>query len=42
MLPEITDDFMQEMRTRTKNYTLLILKLGPEFVLPGVEKIVWE
>jgi hypothetical protein len=42
MLPQITDDFMKEMRTTTKNYTLLILKLGPEFVLPGVEKIVWE
>ena len=42
MLPEITDDFMQEMRATTKNYTLLILKLSPEFVMPGVEKIVWE
>jgi hypothetical protein len=42
MLPEITDDFMKQMRTTTKNYTLMILRLGPEFVLPGVEKIIWE
>lgn len=42
MLPEITDEFMQQMRATTKNYTLLILKLGPEFVLPGVEKMIWE
>jgi len=42
MLPEITDEFMQQMRTTTKNYTLMILKKGPEFVLPGIEKIIWE
>jgi hypothetical protein len=42
MLPEITDEFMQQMRTTTKNYTLMILKQGPEFILPGVEKIIWE
>jgi hypothetical protein len=42
MLPEITDEFMQQMRATTKNYSLMILKRGPEFVLPGVEKIIWE
>jgi hypothetical protein len=42
MLPEITDDYMQQMRKTTKNYTLMILKQGPDFVLPGVEKIIWE
>jgi hypothetical protein len=42
MLPEITDEFMQQMRTTTKNYTLMILKQGPEYVLPAVEKIIWE
>ena len=42
MLPEITDEFMQQMGMTTKNYTLMILKKGPEFVLPGVEKIIWE
>ncbi len=42
MLPEITDEFMQQMRATTKNYTLMILKRGQEFVLPGVEKIIWE
>jgi len=42
MLPEITDEFMQQMRLTTKNYTLMILKQGPEFRLPEVEKIIWE
>ena len=42
MLPEITDEYMQQMRTTTKNYTLMILKQGPEFVMPGVEKVIWE
>ena len=42
MLPEISDEFMQQMRTTTKNYTLMILKQGPEFVVPGVENIIWE
>jgi hypothetical protein len=42
MLPEITDEYMQQMRMTTKNYTLMILKKGPEFVLPGIEKIIWE
>ena len=42
MLPEITDEYMHQMRATTKNYTLMILKQGPEFVLPGVEKIIWE
>src|ERR1700681_718093 len=42
MLPEITDEYMQQMRATTKNYTLMILKQGPEFVLPGTEKIIWE
>ncbi len=42
MLPEISDEFMQQMRTTSKNYTLMILKQGPEFVVPGVEKIIWE
>jgi len=42
MLPEITDEFMQQMRATTKNYTLMILKQGPGYVVPGVEKIIWE
>lgn len=42
MLPDITDDFMKQMIGTTKNYTLVILKAGPEFVIPGVEKTIWE
>jgi hypothetical protein len=42
MLPDITDDFMKQMMGTTKNYTLVILKSGPEYVVPGVEKTIWE
>jgi hypothetical protein len=38
----ITDEYMMQMRTTTKNYTLLILKAGPRFTAPDVNKIIWE
>jgi len=38
----ITDDFMREMITTTKNYCIVILKAGPNRNMAGVEKIVWE
>jgi hypothetical protein len=37
----ITDDFMRQMISRTKTYTIVILKAEPNRNLPGVEKIVW-
>jgi len=42
MMAEITDEYMMQMRTTTKNYTLMILKAGPRFTIPDVSKIIWE
>ena len=41
-MTEITDSFMRQMLTRTKTYSLVILKSGPNRNKPGVEKIIWE
>jgi hypothetical protein len=41
-MTEITDDFMRQMISRTRNYCAMILKAGPNRNLPGVEKIIWE
>jgi hypothetical protein len=30
------------MMTKTKNYSLVILKTGPRHSDPGVDKIIWE
>jgi hypothetical protein len=38
----ITDEFMQQMISKTKTYSIVILKAGPNRNLPGVEKIIWE
>lgn len=38
----ITDEFMQQMISTTKNYCIVILKAGPKRHEPGVEKIIWE
>lgn len=39
---QITDDFMRQMISRTKNYCVVILKAGPNRNKAGVEKIIWE
>lgn len=41
-MTEITDEFMRQMISRTKNYCIVILKAGPNRNKPGVEKIIWE
>jgi hypothetical protein len=41
-MSEITDDFMRQMISRTRNYCVVILKAGPNRNKPGVEKIIWE
>ncbi len=41
-MPEITDDFMRQMISRTKEYCVVILKAGPNKKKPGVEKVIWE
>ncbi len=38
----ITDEYMKQMIATTKHYTIVILKHGPNFRMPGVEKIIWE
>jgi hypothetical protein len=38
----ITDDYMRHMISKTKPYSIVILKAGPNRNLPGVEKLIWE
>jgi hypothetical protein len=38
----ITDEYMKEMMTKTKEYCLVILGPGPRINMVGVEKLVWE
>jgi hypothetical protein len=41
-MTEITEEFMQQMISRTKNYCIVILKARPNGNRAGVEKIIWE
>jgi hypothetical protein len=38
----ITDEYMREMISQTKQYCIVILKAGPQIHMEGVEKIIWE
>ena len=38
----ITDEYMQQMRSRFRQYCILILQAGPKRQEPGAEKIIWE
>jgi len=38
----ITDEYMQQMRAKTRNYSIVILKAGPNKHQDGAEKIIWE
>ena len=38
----ITDEFMKDMLTKSKNYSLVVLKAGPKEITPEQMKIVWE
>ncbi len=38
----IDDDFMKQMLTKSKSYSLVILKATAKRSQPGVEKILWE
>src|SRR5258707_14221026 len=42
MTTTITDEFMQQMLSTTKNYCIVILKAGPKRNEDGVEKFIWE
>jgi hypothetical protein len=39
---EITDEFMREMLTKSRPYSLMILKAGPNYGTDGSDRIVWE
>ena len=38
----ITDEFMRQMISTTRNYSIVILKAGPNKHMDGAEKIIWE
>jgi len=38
----ITNEFMMEMLGKSKNYTVVILKKGPNEDIPEVKQIIWE
>jgi hypothetical protein len=41
-MKEITDEYMKENIAKTKSYTLVILKKGPEYNKDGARSIIWE
>jgi len=41
-MSEITDDFMAQMLSRARDYSIVILKTGPNRSRPGAKKIIWE
>ncbi len=41
-MTDISDDYMRQMITTTKDYCMVILKAGPKRYEPGADKIVWE
>ncbi len=41
-MTEITDEFMTQMLSRARDYSIVILKAGPNRSRPGAEKIIWE
>lgn len=38
----ITNEYMQEMMTRTRNYNLVILKKGLNYDQPDARSVIWE
>lgn len=41
-MEEITNEFMMQMISKTKNYCVVILKTGPNASMPETDKIIWE
>src|SRR5689334_21696301 len=41
-LPEISDEYMRESLTKTRTYTIAILKKGPRYDPPQSDAIIWE
>jgi hypothetical protein len=38
----ITDEYMNEMRAKTRRYTLMVLKATPALRRPDADPIIWE
>ena len=38
----ITDEYMMQMLTKTKEYCIVLLKPGPNANHPDLKKIIWE
>jgi hypothetical protein len=38
----ITDEYMQQMLTKTKEYCFILLKAGPKADHPDIKKLIWE
>ena len=41
-MTEITDEYMLDMLAKTKDYTLMMLKEGPNWSVADRDKIIWE
>ena len=41
-MTRITDEYMQDMLTKTKEYTFVMLKPGPNAASENVRSIIWE
>ncbi len=41
-MPEITDEFMADMLTRTREYTVVLLKSTAKRAEEGADAVVWE
>jgi len=41
-MSQITDEFMTQMLSRARDFSIVILKAGPNDSSPGAEKIIWE
>jgi hypothetical protein len=39
---EITDDYMREMLGKSREYSVMILKAGPNYDGEGIGPVVWE
>ena len=40
-MPEITDEYMQEMLGKSRTYTVMMLRLTEKASGPGAQKIIW-
>ncbi|MDB5538724.1 MAG: hypothetical protein JWQ89_451 [Devosia sp.] len=38
----ITDDYMKEILSKSRPYTVIILRKGPNYVAEGARQVVWE